>query len=240
MSDYNLYHQTVKKELENWQAQLQKKPSIVNNFSKNVQGKIQNLVPEKAQTLITIAVKNMVETILTASSMFTETVVTEKPTLSESDFLVERAYKTYYKVAMAQGIGFGMGGVLINLADLPALLSIKVKFLFDCAKLYGFDIEEKSERLFMLYIFQLAFCGDEHKKKILPVILNWQAQQQNAQMNWRAMQIEYREYLDLAKILQLVPVIGAAAGGVANHNLMQKLKITAMNCYRWRIITSTE
>ena len=240
MSDYNLYHQTVKKELENWQAQLQKKPSIVNNFSKNVQGKIQNLVPEKAQTLITIAVKNMVETILTASSMFTETVVAEKPTLSESDFLVERAYKTYYKVAMAQGIGFGMGGVLINLADLPALLSIKVKFLFDCAKLYGFDIEEKSERLFMLYIFQLAFCGDEHKKKILPVILNWQAQQQNAQMNWRAMQIEYREYLDLAKILQLVPVIGAAAGGVANHNLMQKLKITAMNCYRWRIITSTE
>ena len=237
MADYNLYHETIKKELEEWQAKLLKKPSMVNSFSKGIQGKVQDLMPAKAQEMITLAIKTMIETVLSASSILTETEVSVNPALSESDFLVERSYKTYYKVAMAQGIGFGMGGVLINLADLPALLSIKVKFLFDCAKLYGFDIEEKSERLFMLYVFQLAFCGDEHRRKVLPVVMNWNDYKDDAQMNWQALQIEYREYMDVAKLLQLLPVVGAAAGGVANHNLMQKLKVTAMNSYRWRVIT---
>jgi len=234
----NLYDKTIKKELEDWQQKILKKPTAINNFSKNVQGKIQDLIPEKVQNGITAAIKGMVETVLTASSVLTKTEVSKAPALSESDFFVERMYKTYYKVAMAQGIGFGMGGVLINLADLPALMSIKVKFLFDCAKLYGFDIEEKSERLFMLHIFQLAFCSDEHRRKIATIVMNWEDHKQDIEMNWRELQIEYRDYMDIAKLLQLLPVVGAAAGGFANHNLMQKLKVTAMNSYRWRILST--
>ena len=237
MMDTNLYDQTIKKELEEWRQKILKKPTAMGNLQKNVQEKIQNLIPEKVQNGITAAVKTMVETVLTASSVFTDTEVSHNPALSESDFLVERKYKTYYRVAMAQGIGFGMSGFLINLADLPALMSIKVKFLFDCAKLYGFDVEEKSERLFMLHVFQLAFCSDEHREKIAPIVMNWDEHKQDVEMNWRELQIEYRDYMDIAKILQLLPVVGAAAGGFANHNLMQKLKVTAMNSYRWRIVS---
>ena len=238
VTEPNLYYKIVKKELEDWQGKMLKKSGIVNNFSKNIQEKIQDLVPEKVQDTITAAIKAMVETVLDASSLLTETEVMKNPALSESDFLVERAYKTYYKVAMAQGIGFGMGGILINLADLPALLSIKVKFLFDCAKLYGFDVEDRSERIFMLYVFQLAFCGDEHRREIFPIMINWDKHKTDIEVNWRKFQIEYRDYMDIAKLMQLLPVVGAAAGGVANHNLMQKLKITAMNCYRFRVITT--
>lgn len=236
MTDTNLYEQTIKKELTEWQQRILKKPTTMSTMQKNVQGKIQALIPEKIQNGITAAIKTMVETVLTASSVFTDTKVSINPAVSESDYLVERKYKTYYKIAMAQGIGFGMGGMLINLADLPALMSIKVKFLFDCAKLYGFDIEEKSERLFMLYVFQLAFCSDEHREKIVPIVLNWSEHNENVEMNWRELQIEYRDYMDIAKILQILPVVGAAAGGFANHNLMQKLKVTAMNSYRWRVV----
>ncbi|MCL1990760.1 MAG: EcsC family protein [Defluviitaleaceae bacterium] len=238
MSTTNLYDETVKKELEVWQQKLLKRANRITYLSKNVQGKIQNLVPEKVQNTITVAMKGMIETVLTASSVFTETEVATNPALSESDFLVERMYKTYYKIAMAQGVGFGMGGMLINLADLPALLSTKVKFLFDCAKLYGFDVNEKSERLFILYVFQLAFCSDEHKEKIVPIVMNWEAHKEHVKLNWRQLQIEYRDYMDIAKLLQLLPVVGAAAGGFANHHLMQKLKETAMNSYRWRIVTT--
>ena len=238
MMDGNLYEGTIRKELEEWQKKMMKKPSAMSHLSKNVQGKIQDLVPEKVQNAITVAIKTMVETVLTASSAFTETHVSNNPAMSESDFLVERKYKTYYKIAMAQGIGFGMSGFLINLADLPALMSIKVKFLFDCAKLYGFDVEEKSERLFMLHVFQLAFCSDEHRRKIAPLVMNWELHQHEIEMNWRQLQIEYRDYMDIAKLLQLLPVVGAAAGGFANHNLMQKLKVTAMNSYRWRMVTA--
>ena len=236
----NLYEETVRKELEEWQQKLLKKSSVMNNLSKKFQGKIHDLIPEKVQNGITTAIKAMIETVLTASSVFTDTEISKNPALSESDFLVERVYKTYYKVAMAQGIGFGMGGMVINLADLPALMSLKVKFLFDCAKLYGFDIEDKSERLFMLYVFQLAFCSDEHREKIAPIVLNWEAYKANIEVDWRELQIEYRDYMDIAKLLQMLPVVGAAAGGVANHRLMQKIKVTAMNSYRWRIIIASQ
>jgi len=237
MADTNLYDQTIKKELEEWQQKILKKPGAISNMQKNVQGKIQDLIPEKIQNGITAAIKSMVETVLTASSVFTDTEAASNPAMSESDFLVERKYKTYYKVAMAQGIGFGMSGFLVNLADLPALMSIKVKFLFDCSKLYGFDVEEKSERLFMLHVFQLAFCSDEHRQKVAPIVMNWDAHKEDVEMNWRELQIEYRDYMDIAKLLQLLPVVGAAAGGYANHNLMQKLKTTAMNSYRLRMIS---
>ncbi|WP_255494182.1 EcsC family protein [Hufsiella ginkgonis] len=34
---------------------------------------------------------------------------------------------------------------------------------------------------------------------------------------------------------QLIPVIGAAVGAIANYKLVDKLGETAMNCYRMRL-----
>jgi len=53
---------------------------------------------------------------------------------------------------------------------------------------------------------------------------------------WREFQQEYRDYIDIAKLLQLVPGIGAVVGANANSKLMDKLGVTAMNAYRMRIM----
>jgi hypothetical protein len=53
--------------------------------------------------------------------------------------------------------------------------------------------------------------------------------------DWRTFQQEYRDYIDLAKLMQLVPGIGAVVGAIANYQLMDKLGETAMNSYRLRI-----
>ena len=55
-------------------------------------------------------------------------------------------------------------------------------------------------------------------------------------MDWRVFQQEYRDYIDLVKMLQLVPGIGAVVGAYANYNLMDQLAETAMNVYRMRIL----
>jgi hypothetical protein len=55
------------------------------------------------------------------------------------------------------------------------------------------------------------------------------------QFNWRTFQQEYRDYIDLAKMAQLVPVIGAPVGAVANYALVKKLGRTAKNAYRMRM-----
>ena len=237
MEEHNLYYQTVKKELAAWEAQMLRRPGLANRASKALQAKVHGLVPQRVQNMITASVKTMLEVVLSGSSLLTKTKVMQTPTLAESDFLVERAYSTYHNVAVAQGISFGLGGVLINLADLPALLSIKTKFLFDCGKLYGFDVDRQSERLFMLYVFQLAFSSDQRRREIFPIVKHWDDHAPYASMNWEALQIEYRDYLDIAKLLQLLPVVGAVAGGTANHNLIKKLKVTAMNAYRMRVIS---
>ena len=236
MNESNLYFKTIKKELAAWEKQITKRPSLADRMSKSVQTKIQNLIPQNVQNMITASVKMMIETVLAGSSLLTKEKMAENPTMAESDFLVERAYGVYHKMAVAQGIGFGLGGILINLADLPALMTIKVKFLFDCSKLYGFDVDKKSERLFMLYIFQLAYCCDRRRLEIFPIIRDWDQHVEQIEMDWEKLQIEYRDYMDIAKLLQLLPVVGSVAGGAANHSLIKKLKITAMNCYRLRIL----
>lgn len=54
------------------------------------------------------------------------------------------------------------------------------------------------------------------------------------QFDWRTFQQEYRDYIDLAKMAQLVPIIGAPVGAVANYQLVKKLGKTAMNAYHMR------
>jgi hypothetical protein len=54
------------------------------------------------------------------------------------------------------------------------------------------------------------------------------------QFDRRNFQQEYRDYIDLAKLAQLVPVIGAPVGAVVNYKLIKKLGVTAMNGYRLR------
>ncbi|MCL1988646.1 MAG: EcsC family protein [Firmicutes bacterium] len=232
----SLYYQTIQKELTNWEQQMLSAPSLRNRLSKGVQNKIQNIVPQKVQDLITAAIKTMIETVISGSSLLTKQKVFTEPPLSESDFLVERAFAVYYKMAVAQGVGFGLGGLLVNLGDLPALMTVKVKFLFDCCKLYGYNPDEKVERLFILHIFQLAYCGDARRLELFPIMKNWNEHSEQIEMNWEKLQIEYRDYMDISKLLQILPVVGAAAGGAANHRLMKKLKITAMNCYRLRYL----
>jgi hypothetical protein len=240
LDESNLYYKTIKKELADWEKDMTRRPGFANRTSKKLQTRIHKLVPQKAQDVITAAIKTTVETILTGSAMLTITKQNQNPALAESDYLADKAYDTYHKVALAQGIGFGLGGFLINLADIPAMLSYKVKFLFDCCKLYGFDPDQKAERLFMLHIFQLAFSCDEKRAEIFNFMQNWDANVQEMDIDWQTLQIEYRDYLDIAKLLQLLPVVGAAAGAAANHNLMKKLKITAMNAYRMRILGHLE
>ena len=69
----------------------------------------------------------------------------------------------------------------------------------------------------------------ETKSKSLPADIN--------QFDWRSFQQEYRDYIDLAKMAQLVPLIGAPVGVIVNSRLLKKLGITAMNSYRMRLIS---
>lgn len=113
-----------------------------------------------------------------------------------------------------------------------------MKFLFEAASIYGFDTKKYEERLFILHVFQLAFSSDEIRKNTLAEIEHWEERKKAlVEMDWRKFQQEYRDYIDLAKIFQLVPGIGAFVGAYANNNLLKILGEAAMNCYRLRLLS---
>jgi uncharacterized protein (DUF697 family) len=235
MNDYDL---KAYEEVQEWSRKFLKRSGIFSRMSKKAQSKINGLIPEKAHEIMTSAIRNMVKATLVGSN------ITTKPdrslgSLEERDIKLKEKANVYQKTAAIEGAGTGAGGILLGLADFPLLLSIKMKFLFEAAAIYGFDTKEYDERLFILHVFKLAFSSDEKRRETFYMIDNWEeTKQQLADMDWREFQQEYRDYIDFVKMLQLVPGIGAVVGAYANYNLLEHLGEVAMNCYRMRILKS--
>ncbi|MFC0272053.1 EcsC family protein [Metabacillus herbersteinensis] len=229
------YEKDMAEEVIRWKRHLVRRPSLFERTSKKAQNKLNGLIPEKVHTVMTESIKKMVQATLVGSNITTFKKDIVHLSLEEREKLVKESIKTFQKTAAVEGAGTGAGGIFLGLADFPLLLSIKMKFLFEAANLYGYDTKEYEERLFLLYVFQLAFSSEEHRESLLELIENWDERKDELkEMDWRVFQQEYRDYIDLVKMLQLMPGIGAVVGGIANYKLLQHLGECAMNAYRIR------
>lgn len=233
----NQYELKAYDEIQEWKRKMLKRSSLLNRISKKAQVKLNSLIPEKAQQIMTDSIKTMVKATLVGSNITTRKKQTLTSSLEEKDSLLREKLATYRKTAIIEGAGTGAGGFLLGLADFPLLLSIEMKFLFEAAAVYGFDTNEYEERLFILHVFQLAFSSDDKRRETMRIVENWESEKASLMdMDWRQFQQEYRDYIDFVKMLQLVPGIGAAIGAYANNNLMEHLGETAKNAYRMRIL----
>jgi hypothetical protein len=235
MSDYDTQ---ALEELRRWQDEMQRGPGLWNRATSGVQRKINSYIPEKIHSGITAVIKQMTQGVLSGSN-FTVSATLLEGSLEEREARVRAKIDRYRKTAAAEGGITGAGGFLLGLADFPLLLSIKLKMLFEIAALYGFSGEDYRERLYLLHIFQLAFSSDAHRADVYQEMQRWH--ERTAQLpssiddfDWRKFQQEYRDYIDLAKLAQLLPVIGAPVGVIVNNSLLKKLGATAMNAYRMR------
>lgn len=233
----NAYEIKVYREIEEWKRKMLKRSGLLNRLSKKAQVKINGLIPDKAHQIMTESIKNMVKATLVGSNLTTKMKQSVGNTLVERDEKLAEKLSAYRKTAMIEGAGTGAGGLLLGLADFPLLLSIKMKFLFEAASVYGFDTKEYEERLFLLHVFKLAFSSDEKRRETLQIVEDWESIKKGLMdMDWREFQQEYRDYIDFVKMLQLVPGIGAAIGAYANNNLLEHLGEVAKNAYRMRIL----
>ncbi len=238
------YETTARKELEEWQLRMQRKPSLLNRASARMQRKLNSYIPEKVHAAITVIIKQMIRSVLFGAKVTTAEI---KPftSLEQTEQEVRRRIEAYKKTAALEGGITGAGGILLGLADFPILIGIKIKLLFDIAALYGFDVRDYRERVYLLHIFQLAFSSQQHRRDVYAQMNNWEVQKKALpadihQFEWRKFQQEYRDYIDLAKLAQLVPGIGAVVGLVVNYQLLSKLGTTAMNAYRLRLLNSDQ
>jgi hypothetical protein len=233
------YENKVAAELRVWQKKMVRKPTLFNNLSKRVQTKVNSWIPEKVHKAITATLKQMIRGVLFGAKYTTSEPLKTAP-LETREELVQRKIDNYKKTAAVEGGITGAGGFLMGLADFPILIGIKLKLLFDIASLYGFDVKDYKERVYILHIFELAFSSHQHRKHVYMKMEGWDEKSRHLpedinQFDWRNFQQEYRDYIDLAKMAQLVPIIGAPVGIVVNYGLIRKLGTTAMNAYRMRL-----
>ncbi len=234
----NAYEQQAVKEVMLWKKKMARKPSVVDRLSKKMQGKLNSYIPERIHTALTGAIKQMVRAVLFGAT-YTTSPHKGWGTLGLREQAVRQKITGYRRTAAAEGGVTGAGGILLGLADFPLLIGIKMKLLFDIAALYGYDVKDYRERLFILSVFQLAFSSQQHRRDVFAQVDRWPEHVRTIPENfnefdWRNFQQEYRDYIDLSKMLQLVPGIGAVVGLVVNYKLINKLGDTAVNAYRLR------
>ena len=237
------YEKDTESKLILWQKEMLHNPTFLNSLSKKVQTRINNLIPEKIHLAITTALKQMIRAVLYGATITTGDHLSENTLELREDAVLHRI-EFYRKTAAVEGGITGAGGLFLGLADFPILIGIKIKLLFEIATIYGFDIRDYKERVYLLHIFELAFSSDFHRKKIYLEMTDWDKKRKELpvdinQFDWRSLQQEYRDYIDLAKMAQLIPIIGAPVGFLVNSRLIKKLGSTAMNAYRMRLLSNS-
>ncbi|KGP72272.1 EcsC family protein [Pontibacillus yanchengensis] len=233
------YEANVLEEANRWVKQMEKKSSIIQRRSKHIQSLINKKVPDRVHSVVTESVKQMIQLALTSSKYIYKVEIKEDATLEERENMIKERLRQYKRTAALEGAGTGAGGILLGAADFPLLLSIKMKFLFDVGQLYGYDVTKYEERMYLLHLFILAFSSDEQKKSVLETVLHWEKEKLEwREVDWKTLQMEYRDTIDFVKMMQLIPGIGALVGAWGNYRLLEQLGETAMNGYRLRMLSS--
>lgn len=234
----DVYEKQVYDDLKTWKKSIHEDPSLFGSMAKSVQTGINNIIPERVHKIMTDAIRQMTKSVIFGAYLTTQKKV-KTGLLPGIEEKVKEKIDIYSKTAAAEGGITGYGGILMGLADLPLWLSIKIKMLFEIASLYGHDLSNYKERIYILHIFQLTFSRHQQQKQIFSLINNWDKEKEKLpedinEFDWRSFQIEYRDYLDLAKLMQLIPGFGAIVGIYINHKLTRRLGDFAMNAYRMR------
>lgn len=234
------YELAVRDELTRWQQAMQQPPSAFGRLSTAVQRRINRMIPQRVHDIVTATIRQMTRAVLFGAEFLTRPPAGGL-SLTERDAAVAGRIAFYRKAGAAEGGVAGAGGFVLALADFPVLLALKMKLLFEIAALYGYPVGDYRERVFILYVFQLAFSSQERRQTVYRHVADWAEHSRQLpddinQFDWLTFQQEYRDYIDLAKMAQLIPGIGAAVGLVVNYRLVNQLGRTAMNAYRMRLL----
>jgi hypothetical protein len=231
-----IYEDWARRIVSRWRTNTLKPAGRLGHVARRVQVRINRIIPDQVHAVVTAVMEGVTRTILTGADLTTAAPM-QGATLAQRDRRALEIIERYRAISAVEGGVAGAGGFWLALADFPALLVLKIKLLFDLSAVYGHDAEQFEERLFILGLFQLAFSSAEHRADVFHTLEDWDGREHPedfAHFDWRKFQQEYRDYIDLAKLAQLIPLVGAPIGAIVNWRLLERLGETAMNGYRMR------
>lgn len=145
-------------------------------------------------------------------------------------------------VATVQGATTGFGGIFTLAVDIPVLLGLSLKTLQEIAIAYGYDPEDKEERIFIVKCLQFASADIVGKQAILNELSGYynrsmeSAEMMSKLQGWREVVYTYRDHFGLKKLLQMVPIAGMLFGAYTNRSMVKDIAETGIMLYQKRRI----
>ncbi|WP_050182545.1 EcsC family protein [Domibacillus robiginosus] len=158
--------------------------------------------------------------------------------MDETAFSIQ---KSHAGAATVQGATTGIGGIFTLAADIPATLALSLKMLQEIAVAYGYNPDEREERVFIIKCLQFSSSDIVGKRAILNEIADYANRGSSKEIisqmqGWREVVLSYREQYSLKKVFRLVPVVGIIFGALSNRSMMEELSDTAIMLYKKRRI----
>jgi len=161
--------------------------------------------------------------------------------LSVLDGAAGHLAKNSAKVAKWQGATTGIGGVFTLALDIPLLFGQMLKVVQEIGAVYGYDPNEKMERVFVIKCVQFTSCDIVGKKAILEDLSafhdpNRQRSMVSQLQGWREVVMMQVENFGWKKLFQMIPIAGIVFGAVLNKKTVEDVAETAQMLYRKRRI----
>ena len=163
--------------------------------------------------------------------------------LSTMDKAVEKLTHTRKKLATIQGASTGIGGIFTLTIDIPLLLGLQLKTLQDIAICYGYDPNDKKERLFIVKCLQFVSADIVGKQSILKQLSHFDDKNDSAKrevlseiQGWREVVFSYRDQMGWKKLFQMIPIAGLLFGAIINRSAVNDIAEAGKMLYRKRRI----
>ncbi|RST77530.1 EcsC family protein [Siminovitchia acidinfaciens] len=163
--------------------------------------------------------------------------------IQEMDHAVSKLANNRKRLAVVQGASTGVGGIFTLSIDIPLLLGLQLKTLQDIAICYGYDPNDKKERMYIVKILQFVssdIVGKEVILKQLSLIESPDQEQQREIISelqgWREVVFTYRDQVGWKKLFQMIPVAGMVFGAFINRSAVKELAEAGKMLYRKRRI----
>lgn len=168
---------------------------------------------------------------------------TQELTILEMDNAVLKLSKSRKHLATIQGASTGVGGLFTLSLDIPLLLGMQIKTLQDIAICYGYNPNDKKERMFIVKCLQFVSSDIVGKKATLQLLSLYEKEDEQMErqvlseiQGWREVILTYRDQFGWKKLFQMVPMIGLIFGAFVNRSAINDVAETGMMLYRKRRI----
>lgn len=163
--------------------------------------------------------------------------------IATMDNAVTGIAKNRKNLATVQGAGTGIGGIFTLSIDIPFLLGLQLKTLQDIAICYGYDPNDKKERLFIIKSLQFISSDIVGKQTILSQLSKFDKQDEETKrevlseiQGWREVVLSYRDQFGWKKLFQMIPIAGLVFGAFINRSAIHDIAEAGMMLYRKRRI----